>query len=111
MVLPELKRIKVDDENVNVFQGYVREYFGLINAPFFRGRYLTTLVDGQESEIITLTSSAQLLNHKLGQKPIGFLVLDRLANQTIWRVAGTEDQTLFINLQASGTVQCRIWVF
>lgn len=112
MRLPELKKVDSSIPDLTKFQGYVKDQFALLNAPFLRGRFLTQIVAGVESETIALTTTAINIEHKLDREPSGFIVTYLDADQRIWwDRSGTEDRTRFIRLDASGNVNVRVWVF
>lgn len=76
--------------------------------PFVIGR----LLDSNDSTLIGLTTTATNYEHKLGREPDGFLVLYRDANAVIWwDRSGSEDRTKFLRLDASASVNAKIWVF
>lgn len=112
MRLPELKKIDSEDPKVNKFQGYVKDQFELINWPAIRGRYLTRILNGVETNIMALTTTATNFEHKLGREPEGFVIVYQDAAASIfWDRTSTEDRTLFIRLDSSANVNAKVWVF
>jgi hypothetical protein len=110
--LPELKKVDSEFEDLTKFQGYVKDQFSLLNAPFLRGRFLTIESNGIETDIIPLTTTATDFEHKLGTEPSGFLVTYQDANAVIWwDRSGSEDRSFYIKLDASGSVNAKVWVF
>ena len=71
------------------------------------------IIDGVILEDIALNSSTfTTIEHKLGRKPRGYLVIRKSAAQTVYEEAGDYDnRKLFIKLRASGTVTVNLWVF
>lgn len=112
MRLPGLKKIDSEDARVNKFQGYVKDQFELINWPAIRGRYLTRILNGVETNIMALTTTATNFEHKLGREPEGFIVVYLDGNAVIWwDRTSNEDRSLFIRLDASANVNAKIWVY
>jgi hypothetical protein len=110
--LPALKKLPTGNAQADKFQEYVAQQFGLLSAPFLQGRYLTTTTNGQETNLIPLTTTATDFPHLLGKEPEGFLITYQDANAVIWwDRSGTEDRTLFLRLDASGTVNAKVWVW
>ena len=110
MILPELKKIDSENPELNKFQGYVKDQFSLINGEFLRGRYITEVVDNQETDIITILTTDKTFEHRLGRNLVGYFIVDQRANAVIWRSNTLEPQTN-LTLRASANVQAKIWVF
>jgi hypothetical protein len=109
--LKEIKTVQQQDSAGNKFQGYVKDFLSDINAPFLVGIYLTEVINGVETDLIELTSSAKTYNHKLGRPIGGFIVTDIRGNQNVWRVVSAENPALQVTLQAGGTVRAKVWCF
>ena len=73
----------------------------------------SAIIDGVLLEDIALVSgSFTSIEHKLGRKPRGYLVIRKSAAQTVYEDAGDYDnRKLFIKLRASGSVTVNLWVF
>ena len=73
----------------------------------------SAIIDGVILEDIDLVSgSFTSIEHKLGRKPRGYLVIRKSAAQTVYEDAGDYDnRKLFIKLRASGSVTVNLWVF
>lgn len=71
------------------------------------------IIDGIILEDIDLVSgSFTSIEHKLGRKPRGYLVIRKSAAQTVYEEVGDYDsRKLFLKLRASGTVTVNLWVF
>ena len=71
------------------------------------------IIDGVVVEDIDLVmGSFTSVEHKLGRKPRGYLVIRRSAAQTVYEEAGDyENRKLFLKLRASGTVTVNLWIF
>ena len=73
----------------------------------------SAIIDGVILEDIDLVSTGfTSVEHKLGRKPRGYLVIRKSAAQTVYEDVGDYDnRKLFIKLRASGTVTVNLWVF
>jgi len=71
------------------------------------------IIDGIILEDIDLISTGfTSVEHKLGRKPRGYLVIRKSAAQTVYEEVGDYDsRKLFLKLRASGTVTVNLWVF
>lgn len=92
-------------QNVNKFQENVDVYLSQITAPF--------LLDGRLLENVQLlTGAPNLIEHKLGRKPLGFLVVRKRAQADVW---DNQDANVFkdrsIDLRSSANVTVDIYVF
>lgn len=68
------------------------------------------ILNGQLIENVALTTSAVLVNHKLGRAYRGWIVVDQSANASVYSTTTTLP-TRFISLVASNTVTVSLWVF
>ena len=73
----------------------------------------SAIIDGVILEDIDLVSgSFTSVEHKLGRKPRGYLVIRKSAAETVYEDVGDYDnRKLFIKLRASGSVTVNLWVF
>ena len=73
----------------------------------------SVIIDGVILEDIDLVSgSFTSIEHKLGRKPRGYLVIRKSAAQTVYEEVGDYDsRKLFLKLRASGSVTVNLWVF
>ena len=73
----------------------------------------SAIIDGVILEDIDLVSGSFTdIEHKLGRKPRGYLVIRKSAAQTVYEEAGDYDnRKLFMKLRASGSVTVNLWVF
>src|SRR5688572_1554112 len=71
-----------------------------------------SILQGQLIEDIALTTTAISVPHSLNRPVSGFIVVKKNANVDIWyNSASTADTSLFLPLDASGTVTASFWVF
>ena len=73
----------------------------------------SAIIDGVILEDIDLVSTGfTSVEHKLGRKPRGYLVIRKSAAETVYEDVGDYDnRKLFIKLRASGSVTVNLWVF
>ena len=73
----------------------------------------SAIIDGVVLEDIDLVSTGfTSIEHKLGRKPRGYLVIRKSAAETVYEDAGDYDnRKLFMKLRASGSVTVNLWVF
>ncbi|HAT63657.1 MAG TPA: hypothetical protein DCS66_03510 [Flavobacteriaceae bacterium] len=73
----------------------------------------SVIIDGIILEDIDLVSgSFTSIEHKLGRKPRGYIVIRKSAAQTVYEDVGDYDsRKLFLKLRASGSVTVNLWVF
>lgn len=70
------------------------------------------LIDGRIIEGVVLSTSALKIEHKLGRKVRGYIVLTRNANAEVYDNVSTEPQLeLYLPLLASAPVTVNLWVF
>ena len=71
------------------------------------------IVDGIIVEDVVLNSSTFTdIEHKLGRKPRGYIVIRKSAAQTVFEDAGDYgNRKLFLKLKASGAVTVNLWIF
>jgi len=67
------------------------------------------ILDGVQLTDVVLSASDTLVNHKLGRVPIGWVITDKNAAETVFRNADYDSSHL--TLQASGAVTVGIWVY
>ena len=69
----------------------------------------SAIIDGVLLKNIHLTTgSIDVVSHKLGRTPLGYLIVKRSAESTIWE---SETNKRSINLNCSANVTVSIWVF
>ena len=73
----------------------------------------SAIIDGVILEDIDLVSTGfTSVEHKLGRKPRGYLVIRKSAAETVYEDVGDYDnRKLYIKLRASGAVTVNLWVF
>ena len=71
------------------------------------------IIDGVIVEDVVLNSSTFTdIEHKLGRKPRGYIVIRKSAAQTVFEDAGDYgNRKLFLKLKSSGAVTVNLWIF
>ena len=94
------KKMNIETK-INKLQENISLKFDQFDAmPFAKGNYL---------ESVAISTSDTSVNHGLGVTPIGFIILDKNANATVWRSGTSTDKVL--TLRASASVTINLWVF
>jgi hypothetical protein len=73
---------------------------------------LAPILNGRLVEDLALSTSTTMLEHGLGRRPLGFIVVRSSAAQTVYVYEADNtipDRTL--PLRAGGSVTCSLWVF
>lgn len=78
-----------------------RAFEGLTKSPIVSGSLITD---------IDLSTTAIRVEHKLGRKPLGYIVVRQNANAVVYE-QDEERQDLFLNLRSSATVRVSLWIF
>jgi hypothetical protein len=68
------------------------------------------LLDGRLIEDVALSTTEVKVEHKLGRAVKGWIIVDKNAQQDIWKSATTLEKR-FLSLTAAGTVTVSLWVF
>ena len=103
ITIPPFKTLKVQDPVMDRVQANIELVLSpLGNIPLLSGILLPDIVLG---------SSETAVKHKLGRAPRGWLIVDKNAQQDVWRTNATTLPTQFLNLTAAGTVTVTLWVF
>lgn len=102
------KKLTISPEVDKLQENAALKFAQFDRMPFAGGNLLVAETPSGPSTRITLTGTAQTFFHGLGQTALGFLVLNKFANEDIWCTGLTEEA---IQLQSSGSVDAIIWVF
>ena len=102
MALKALKQIATKNQELDRVQDNIQTFSEVLTKiPF---------LDGVLLEDVILTTTEKLINHTLGRKPLGWIIVKKNAAQDIYE-SGTTLQTRFLSLTAAGTVTVNLWVF
>lgn len=103
--MKEFKRIRVIDQDLNAVQTNIQEYVEpLTDNP---------ILDGVLIQNITLTAGTSTpVKHKLGRKPLGWVVVRKRAESTVWDTQDNNElPTLTLELDCSANVTVDLWIF
>lgn len=105
MAIETFKKHSSENQDLNKVQSNIEQ--------FVKQFSLNPLLDGVLVKNIALTSSTtNVVSHKLGRKPIGFLVVRKRANSVVWDEQDDNkkpESTLLLNCSANVTID--LWVF
>ena len=91
-----------DDANLALFQQSINDQFSEVaKIPFTNG----TMING----VALTTGQANVVNHKLNRKAVGYFVISNLANSVIWNDAFSGDTSITLRCSANTTID--LWVF
>jgi len=100
MVLEKFTKINIKEQLLARLQlNLERYFFQLTHNPLLRGQLVSD---------VSLGTTPRKINHSIGVAPIGFLVIDRNTNATIY--SNDKDQAQ-ITLTASGACTASLWIF
>ena len=71
------------------------------------------IVDGVLTDVVALTTAFQNVPHKLGERFVGWIVLQPDADARVWQdlPSNNPNSSKFIRVRASAAVNCKFWVF
>ena len=102
MAISGFKRLKTKDPELDRVQTNIGELSTQLE--------MVPLLDGHILKDIALSTSATMVEHKLGRKPLGWIIVRKNAAQDIYE-SGSSLDTKYLTLTAAGTVTASIWVF
>lgn len=89
---------------INNFTDINRLLTPLLNAEITKG----VLV----KDIVLTTGVDNVVNHELGESPQGFILVDKNANQDVWKSSTSNPfPARNLLLRSSGTVTISLWIF
>lgn len=93
------KKTRTGDKNLDAVQDNVLQFANqLLPVQLLNGILLTDVE----------LSGSTAVSHRLGRIPVGYIVVNRDANASIWT---NSIDAQFLNLQTSATVTVSLWVF
>lgn len=99
-MIPAYRQIQTKDFEISQVQTNTANTLNiLIKVPMNDG----TLLEDQ-----VITTSDTPLNHGLGRRPVGYLIVTKNAAEDVYQTAMTEN---FLTLKATGSVTVNVWVF
>lgn len=105
MALKPLKFVAFDEPKLERFQQNVDEALRpLIQANILDGRLLRS--------VSLITGQANLVEHKLGRAPQGWLVIRSRAQATVWDLQDSNElPSKTLDLRCSANVTVDLWIF
>lgn len=103
MAIASFRRTRTDDNDLRQVQDAVNFVFQDISSK--------TILDGR---VITdvLVNGSKLINHLLGRKLQGYLIISKDANADVWDSQSTNTTpAVSLILNSSGPVKVNLWVF
>lgn len=92
----------------NRIENKTQEYTKTALEPFIKA----PLLGGLLLKNVSLASGSTLVNHGLGRKPEGWIVVRKRANIDVWDDQDNNvNQTTTLKLEASGAVVVDLWIF
>jgi hypothetical protein len=102
MSVKPFKEITTKNEKLDRVQTNVTTFSdSVVSIEFLNGRLIEDVVLG--------TTEVQV-EHKLGRELRGWIIVDKNAQQDVWKSASTLTKR-FLSLTAAGTVTVSLWVF
>lgn len=101
-------KIRTQDEDLNKMQERVEAAFQpIFNSEIVNGVFL--------EEINLVTGSDNIIEHKLGRKVRGYIVVSKSANSNVYDkindASDTTNKNFYLNLQCSANVTVNLWIF
>lgn len=94
-----LRKLTTDSPELNQVQEYMQQALApVFGCPLLSGVHIET----------TLATGTQSVAHKLGRKPQGYIIVGKSANIDVW---GNTFSKANLELQSSGAVTVKIWVY
>lgn len=99
------KKVQTTDKDVNKLQ----ENIGLVLEPVLQ----SSIIDGVLLRNLALSSSSTtLIEHKLGRKPLGWVLVRKRAQSDVWDTQDSNElQSSTLALNCSSDVTVDLWVF
>lgn len=102
--LRDFKKVAGASEDTAKLQERLQEFF----APFLS----SAIIEGRLLVGVQLSGGSTLVEHKLGRKPLGYIVVGKSGNVGVWgTVSGASLPSRHLQLEAAGSVQVDLWIF
>ena len=105
MSVQRFKKIFVEDANINQIQENIEQ----VLEPFIINPILNGVLI---KEVNIVSGTTTNIEHKLGRKPLGWIVTRKRADSRVWDLNDTntaQDKTL--SLTCSSNVKIDLWIF
>lgn len=100
-MIQKFRKINTMDRDLSLIQDNVSNTFNPITR--------IPILDGQLLTAIELGTASQRIEHTLGRKPLGYIVVMLNQDATVF---GTESDSRLITLSASANnTTCNLWIF
>lgn len=106
MAFKAFKKLRLEERSANRAVEAVSEFVSQFNFSLIFGRFLTE----DDAQIVSLSTTAKKIAHRLDEKYKGFLVAENDSNAVIYNTRADDDDQ-FITLTASASCNAKIWVF
>lgn len=103
MALSPFTQTKTQNPEISNLQGVL--------SRVFQGILGVRIIDGRLIEDVQVTFAGTRINHKLGRKIKGWQLVDKDADESVWRINSSTRPESEITLQATGTTNVTLWVF
>jgi hypothetical protein len=97
----KLQKIVTSDSAINRMQSNISQVFDFIQLSPLTGA--VSIIEQQ------ITSSPLKVEHRLGRKPIGWILVGKDAPYDVYQVGDSDN--ILITLRGSGSVNCKILFF
>jgi hypothetical protein len=105
MSLKGFKKIHTDNRELNKIQSNVEQLI----EPFLNSEVVNGVL---LKDIVLDSSKTNLISHKLGRKPQGWIVIGKNANSVIWDSQSSNTKAdKILELLCSANVTINLWVF
>lgn len=99
--MKHLKKVATNDHKLNQIQNNMEQAITpVLDKAIIDGILL--------KDIAITTGSVDIVDHKLGRTPLGYIVVKRSANSVIWDSA-TNSRSISLNCSANVTIN--LWIF
>lgn len=100
MATKKLLRIQGKDADLNRAQSNISVMFD----------YVQNQLTGPVSiQTVTIENTGTVVSHKLGRRPVGWIIVDKTTNNDVWRTGDFSD--LLVEFTSDGTVTLKILFF
>lgn len=96
------RKINTRDADLMRLQDAVAESFSSITSP---------LLDGRLVRNVAVSTSPTFVEHGLGREPLGFLIVDRIENVSVWRSPTNPAPAKLLALAADVPSTVTLYVF
>lgn len=105
MNVKTFKKIQAESKDLNKVQSNIEQFI----VPFLNSEIINGVL---LKDVVLDSSKTNLISHKLGRKPQGWIVIGKNANSVIWdsQSSNTKEDKI-LELLCSANVTINLWVF